>query len=155
MNYKILGLSSKPFEHLYGMPDQALKARGIIRRVVDQSSAFPDRIEMRDCDPGETVLLLNHLYQPCNSPYRASHAIYIREGATKSFEAINRIPKVLTSRLQALRGFDADGMMVDAEIVDGTAMEPVIEAMFANPNVRYIQTHNAKRGCYAGRIERA
>lgn len=34
-------------------------------------------------------------------------------------------------------------------------MEPVIERMFANPDVGYIHVHNAKRGCYSGRIDRA
>jgi hypothetical protein len=50
-------------------------------------------------------------------------------------------------RVLSLRAFADDGMMLDAEIVDGMAMERVITPMFAHPEVSYIHVHNAKRGC--------
>jgi hypothetical protein len=37
----------------------------------------------------------------------------------------------------------------------GDALEPVIERMFEAPEVAYIHAHNAGRGCYAARIDRA
>ena len=46
-------------------------------------------------------------------------------------------------------------MMVDAEIASGDALEPVIARMFDVPAVAYIHAHNAGRGCYAARIDRA
>jgi hypothetical protein len=46
-------------------------------------------------------------------------------------------------------------MMVDADVVDGAAVEPLIARLFANVDVSYIHAHNAKRGCYSGRIDRA
>lgn len=45
--------------------------------------------------------------------------------------------------------------MLDADVVEGTQIEPVIERLFANPDISYLHVHNAKRGCYAGRIDRA
>jgi hypothetical protein len=61
----------------------------------------------------------------------------------------------MRARLLSLRAFDADGMMIDADIAEGAAVEPLIARLFANPAVHYIHAHNAKRGCYAGRIDRA
>ena len=61
----------------------------------------------------------------------------------------------MRARLLSLRAFDADGMMVDAEVVDGAAVEPLIARLLANSDVSYIHAHYAKRGCYSGRIERA
>lgn len=58
-------------------------------------------------------------------------------------------------RLLSLRAFTDDGMMLDADIADGVAMETVVIRMFANPEVGYIHVHNAKQGCYSGRIDRA
>jgi hypothetical protein len=55
----------------------------------------------------------------------------------------------------SLRAFDKDGMMLDADVVGGKEIETVIERFFANPDVDYIHAHNARRGCYAGRIDRA
>lgn len=46
-------------------------------------------------------------------------------------------------------------MMLDAEIAAGEALEPVIERLLAVPGVAYLHAHNAGRGCYAARIDRA
>jgi hypothetical protein len=45
--------------------------------------------------------------------------------------------------------------MLDADVVEGRDIEGVIARFFANPDVAYIHAHNAKRGCYSGRIDRA
>jgi hypothetical protein len=58
-------------------------------------------------------------------------------------------------RLLALRAYAENGMMLDADVAEGTAIEPIITRMFDNPAVSYIHVHNAKRGCYSGRIDRA
>ena len=53
------------------------------------------------------------------------------------------------------RGYDAEGMLVDADLVDGQALEAKIEQLFAEPRIAYLQLHFAKPGCYAARVERA
>jgi hypothetical protein len=45
-------------------------------------------------------------------------------------------------------------MMVDADVVEGTGLAPLIERFFTNPAVRYAHAHFARRGCYAALIER-
>ena len=155
MHFRIRGLSPAPFLPYYGLPDDELATLGIIRQVVDSQPGYPDRIELRDAAIGDTVLLLNHVCQDANTPYRASHAIFIREGASQTHDAIDQVPESLRIRLLSLRAYDADGMMLDADVVEGTAMESVIERLFADPDVSYIHVHNARRGCYAARIDRA
>ncbi len=154
MNFRVTGLSPAPFEPLFGLSDEALKEKGVIRYTVSEKPGFPDRIEMREAQPGETVLLLNHLHQPADSPYRASHAIYVREGARETYDRINEIPEVMQNRLLALRAYDNKGMILDADVAEGHALVPVVERFFENPDVDYIHVHNAKRGCYSGRIDR-
>jgi len=155
MAFRISGLSPAPFRHLYGLSDAELAEHGVKRYVVDAQTGYPDRIEMRDAAPGETVLLLNHVSQPADTPYRASHAIFVREGADETYDRLNEVPDVIRRRLMSLRAFDKDGMMLDADVVEGKEIETVIERFFANPDVDYIHAHNAKRGCYSGRIDRA
>ncbi|MCM2254702.1 MAG: DUF1203 domain-containing protein [Vicinamibacteria bacterium] len=46
-------------------------------------------------------------------------------------------------------------MMVGAEVVEGVELEAAIERPFEDPEVRYLHLHNARPGCYNGRIERA
>ena len=72
---------------------------------------------------GERVLLLNHVCQPANTPYRASHAIFVREGAEHSYDEVDQVPEVMRGRLLSLRAYDAAGMMLDADVVDGGQIE--------------------------------
>jgi hypothetical protein len=154
MSFRILGLDPAPFVPLYGLPDDELARRGVRRFVVDQPR-LPDRIEVRDAELGESLLLLNYTHQPAETPYRASHAIFVREGATTPYEAIDAVPDALRTRTISLRAFDDGGDMVDAELVDGREIEAAIGRLLSNPAVTYIQAHYALRGCYAARIERA
>jgi hypothetical protein len=155
MTFRITGLSPKPFQAFFGLPDQELTALGVKRYFVDNKPGFPDRIEMKDAEPGQSVLLLNHVSQPADTPYRASHAIFIREWATQSYEATDEVPEAMRIRLLSIRAFDEDGMMLEADVVDGTELVPVITRMFANPAVSYLHAHHARQGCYSGRIDRA
>jgi hypothetical protein len=155
MPFRITGLSAEPFRLLYELADADLASRGVKRYVADTYPGFPDRIEMRDARAGETLLLLNHVSQPANTPYRASHAIFVREGALTAYDRVDEVPEVMRTRLLSLRAFDAAGMMLDADVVDGKGIESVITGFFGSPAVSYIHAHNAKRGCYSGRIDRA
>jgi hypothetical protein len=155
MAFRITGLSPEPFRHLFGLPDDELAKHGVKRVVADEVPGFPCRIEMRDARLGETLLLLNHTCQPADTPYRASHAIFVREGATDTYDQLDQVPEVMRRRPLWLRAYDAAGMMLDADLVAGAKIEPVIVQMFSNASVEYIHVHNAKRGCYSGRIDRA
>ena len=155
MSFRITGLSPEPFRHLFGLPDVELAAHGAQRWTATPGSRLPDRIELRDAEPGETLLLLNHEHQPAATPYRATHAIFVREGATAAYACENGIPDALRSRMLSLRAFDAAHWMVDAELVDGREAEAAIARLFAQPAVAYLQAHYATRGCYAARIDRA
>jgi Protein of unknown function (DUF1203) len=154
MSFRIMGLDPAPFVNLFDLDERALAARGIKRYVADSKPGFPDRIELRDAELGESVLLLNYTHQAADTPYRASHAIFVREGARQAYDRIGEVPEALRSRMISLRAFDADHLMVDADLTDGRGLEVLIERFFEDPRVRYLHAHYAKRGCYAARIER-
>ncbi|KPF70120.1 hypothetical protein IP84_03750 [beta proteobacterium AAP99] len=159
MPFQISGLNPQPFAHLHGLSDAELAQHHAVRYVADAKPGFPDRILMRDAEPGESLLLVNHEHLPVDSPYRSRHAIFVLEDALAAgnapYRAINAVPEVLRPRLLSLRGFDAQHMIVDADVVDGREVEALIERLLSNDQVRYIHAHFAKRGCYAGLIERA
>lgn len=154
MSFRISGLSAAPFTHLYGLSDVELEKLGVVRHEVKESTGFPDRIEMRDALPGETVLLLNHVCQPEETPYKASHAIFVREWAQEAYGRIDEIPPAMKSRLLSLRGFDSHHMMVEADVVEGKFVAELIERLFSNPYIAYIHAHNARQGRFFGRIDR-
>lgn len=155
MDFTISGLAANTFERLYGLSRDELAAHGVLRYIADEAPGFPDRIEMRDAEIGESLLLLNYVHQNADTPYYASHAIFVLEGATQTYLTKNIVPEVLFRRLQSLRAFDADGMMLAADVATGSEIERTIQRLFADEKVTYIHTHNAGRGCYSGRVDRA
>jgi hypothetical protein len=154
MNFQISGLAAERFAPLFELTDTQLAAQGAVRQTVDQKPGFPCRVSLVDAEPGETVLLVNYEHLPVNSPYRSSHAIYVRKGARTAMLAVNEIPEVLRSRLLSVRAFDMSGMMVAADVVDGQALEAVLQNLLARDEVSYLHLHNARPGCYAARVDR-
>lgn len=155
MTFRIRGLDPGPFQHLFGLPADELGSRGVVRCLVDDKPGYPDRIEIRDAEPGESVLLLNYTHQPADNPYRSSHAIFVLEGAQAAYDHVSEVPQAMRIRPMSLRAFDRDDLMVDADLVDGREIEGLIGRLFADPRVAYLHAHYAKRGCYAARIDRA
>jgi len=154
MSFRVLGLSPDQFRPLFDMSDAELRGLGA-RRVIADDPLMPCRVSMEHAELGEELLLLNFEHQPANTPYRATHAIYVRKVAHQAFDAVDTIPEVLASRLLAIRAFDAQHMMIDAEVCEGAHAAEMFERFLANPRARYLQVHNARRGCYAARVERA
>jgi hypothetical protein len=154
MTYRIKGLDPAPFRHLYNRSDGELAELGIVRMTVTEKPSFPCRISLTDRDVGEAVLLLNHVSHDVANPYRASHAIFVTEGAEQAAEFVDQVPPVFTSRVLSLRGFDAAGMMTDALVAQPGEADAAIRKLFENPDVQTIHAHNAARGCFAAKIER-
>jgi hypothetical protein len=155
MDFQISGLGYDEFASLFGMTEAELAARGAVKRIVDERPGFPCRVSLEDAHLGETVILVNHEHLAVASPYRSRHAIYVRENAKTPRLEINEIPEVMRTRLLSLRAFDAAGMMLDADVVHGRDVEPLIQRMLGNERVAFIHAHNAKPGCFAARIDRA
>ncbi len=154
MDFRISGIDPEPYRHLFGLSDTDLEKHGALRYYVDKTPGFPDRVEMREGAIGETMLLINHESQPAKTPYRATHAIFVREGAQTAYSEINTVPEVMQRRMLSVRGFDQSGMMIDADVVDGHSLVPVIKRLFENAAISYLHVHNAKQGCYSGRVDR-
>jgi len=155
MRFVIRGLDPAPFRDLYGLSDAALAGHQVVRMRADAKPGFPCRVTLEDAEPGEELLLVNYEHLPVASPYRSRHAIFVREGVETPAVYENVVPEVLARRLLSVRSFDDAGMMRDADVVDGSALEPLIARMFEDERTAYLHVHNAKRGCFAARVDRA
>ena len=153
-SFRITGLPHTPFAPLVDLSDEALAARGIVRRVADAYPGYPCRVSLEDAAIGDELLLLPYEHHRTDSPYRASGPIFVRRGATQQRPAPGEVPLAVTRRLISLRAYDAAGMMVDAGVHQGIDLAPEIERQFADDKVAYLQLHNAKQGCVACHVER-
>ena len=154
MNFQVIALEAAQFSHLFGLSDEELAAVGVERHIVTDKPGFPCRVSLRDAEPGETVLLMNFTHLDAATPYRSSHAIFVGEHSRPATLAVNEIPESISCRLISARAFDSKGTMMDAAVVEGTALAPIIQKMFESESVACIHLHNAGRGCYAARVER-
>ncbi len=154
MTYRITGIDPSPYRHLYGLTDEELESRGILRMTVTDKPSFPCRVSLTDRDIGESVLLLNHVSHDVANPYRASHAIFITEGAEEAAEYVDEVPPVFGPRVLSLRGFDKHGMLAEAILTQPGEADAGIRALFAHPEIETFHAHNATRGCFAAKIER-
>ena len=155
MDFKISGLSLAAFSALFGLPDPILSAKGVVRQIADKRPGFPCRVSLQDAELGETVLLLNYEHLPVASPYRSRHAIFVREFTSEAKPSVNEVPGFLRNRLLSVRAFDGNGIMLDADVVEGRVLESAIRGLLANPRTDYLHLHNAKPGCFAARADRA
>ena len=154
MSFTVTGLPLEPFRPLFGLDDAALAEHGAIRVPIDAPASAPCRITLEDAEPGETVLLLNHEHLPVDTPYRSRHAIYVREVAKETAVVAGVLPLAMARRLLAIRAFDSNDMMVEADVVEGRDATPLIETWLADDKVAYLHAHYARRGCFAARIDR-
>jgi hypothetical protein len=148
------GLLLEPFLPFFGKSEGALAAEGIRRVVADENPGYPCRITLQEAELGETLLLMAYLHQRASSPYRASGPIFVREMAREPFRSTS-VPPVLRNRLLSLRAYDAADMIVDADVIAGNEVEAALERMFERPELAYVHIHNAKRGCFSCRVDRA
>lgn len=154
MSFKIAGLQPHLFDGYRALDEAALAERAARRVAIDAPNSAPCRVTLDDVAPGEAALLVNFDLQPAHSPYRQMGPIYVSQKPRAPFEGVDIIPPALARRTLSLRGFDADGMMLDADIVEGADAATLIARLFANDEITYIHAHYARRGCFAARIDR-
>jgi hypothetical protein len=151
MTYRITGLEPAPYKPLFGLSDEVLAKRGIVRMTVTDQGC-PCRVSLVDRPIGEQVLLLNHVSHDVANPYRATHAIFVADAEQAEF--VDEVPPVFEKRVLSLRGFDKEGMMADAILTQPGEADAGIRRLFENPEIETIHAHNATRGCFSAKIER-
>jgi hypothetical protein len=154
MSFRVLGLSPDAFRTYFDLSDEQLTSVGALRVVADEPQ-LPCRVSLKHARVGDELLLINFEHQPGDTPYRARHAIYVNRHSTRAFDGVDVIPETIRTRLVSVRAFDAGHMMIDADVVEGTEAAELFERLLSNPSASYLQVHNARRGCYAARVERA
>lgn len=149
MTYRIEGLDPARFAD-----PEALLAEGAIRMTADSAGGYPCRVTLEDAAPGESVLLLNYIHADVETPFRASHAIFVREGATMAPRYDDMAPPYLERRTVSLRGFDRAGMIRKASVAAPGGADAGIRGLLEDEEIDYVDVHNAAWGCFLARAKR-
>lgn len=153
MAYRIDGLAPEQFADYFRSTDEELVKR-YARRAIADGPGFPCRISLEEAEIGEELILLNHVSNDAPTPFRASHAIYVREGVNAGCY-IDAVPPLFESRTLGLRGFDGEGMLRGALLALPGEADAKIRELFERPEIAAIHAHNAALGCFLARVERS
>ncbi len=153
MSFLILPLAKSEFQPLFGLTDLELAERRALR--MDSGAGMPCRVSLEDAREGEVVLLLNYTHLDADTPYRASHAICVRENAREAVLAAGEIPSAIQKRLISARLFDGPGNIVGSDVLEGKDLEPFLDQGFQRADVAFAHLHYARNGCFAAKAVRA
>src|ERR1700724_1489095 len=61
MSFRITGLPSEQFTHLFDLSDEELALQGAVRRIADsRTPGYPCRVSLTDSREGDELLLVTH-----------------------------------------------------------------------------------------------
>ncbi|HAU21777.1 MAG TPA: DUF1203 domain-containing protein [Erythrobacter sp.] len=154
MAYIVRGLDPKQFSNLFAFDNAQLEARYATRVVAGPAGRYPCRVSLLNADPGDELLLMNHNSHDVRTPYRNNYAIYVRKDAKETASYVDELPPVLRSCQIALRGYNADGNLIDGVLALDDNVDEIVRTLFADDSISYIHAHNAAYGCFAALVER-
>lgn len=153
----IRGLDPAPFRPFFGLSDAELAGRGIRRVIALENPGinYPCRVSLAYPQAGEELLLLNyrHLDRP-GSPYRAEGPIFVRRGVS-AFAGEESWPPIIMQRAMAVRAYDHEAMMVEADMAEKDDLVAMARGWLARPDIAHVDIHSLRRGCFFCRITRA
>lgn len=152
--YMISGLDRASFAHLFDAGEQTLRDNRAVRVLATSDTGFPCRVSLADAREGDELVLVHHVSNDVETPFRMAHAIYVRRGAQQSPVYHDAVPTVLDRRTLGLRAFDRSGMMARALLAMPGEADAKIRELFADAAIAYIHAHNAAYGCFLAAIER-
>ena len=153
MTYRVRGLERDQFAPLFDAGDDALLERRA-RREIAGKGRYPCRVSLDDAEQGEELLLMHFTNHAVDTPYRNAFAIYVRKDAHEAAEYVDAVPPILRARPIALRCYDEQGNLCRAALSLSDDVDTLVRDLFGDPNIAYIDAHNAMHGCFAARIER-
>jgi hypothetical protein len=154
MTYRIEGLNRETYAGLLGLSDAELGERAARRVTADSKPGFPCRVTLEDAEPGESLILFNHVSHDVPTPFRNAYAVYVRETAAHPACYVDEVPPVFAGRTLSLRGFDAEGMLRGAVLAFPGEADSKIRKLLEQSEIESIHAHNAAAGCFAARIVR-
>ena len=154
MTFQIKVLPMALFAPFFHASDAQLDRMGARRLTADHTPGFPCRVSLAESEIEDTLILCNFEHLAEISPYRASHAIYVRQGAVQATPAVDEVPMVLTRRMLLIRGFGYDHLLKEAEVIDGATLAATLGVFFGHAAISYTHIQSAQPGCFAAKATR-
>ena len=122
--------------------------------MVDSATGYPCRHCLRWAQPGERVILFPYAAIPSGHPYAETGPIFVHAEKCERYRATNEYPAEFRSG-RVLRAYDSNYNLIDAQVVNGSEPEPVIERLFQNADTAFVDVRSVTHGCFTFRVQRA
>jgi hypothetical protein len=122
--------------------------------MVDSPESSPCRHCLRWAQPGERVILFPHSAIPSGHPYSETGPIFVHADGCQRYSTTDEYPAAFR-RGRVFRAYDSNYNIIDAQIVNGSEPEVVIESLFQNPDTAFVDVRSLTRGCFTFRVQRA
>ena len=129
-----------------GAPDHAVV-------TANSPRGYPCRHCLRWAQPGEQVILFPFAAIPPGRPYSESGPIFVHAEPCQRYAATREFPADFRKG-RAFRAYNSAHDMIDAEVVNGSEPEAVVEKLLQNPETAFVHARSVTRGCFTFQIER-
>jgi hypothetical protein len=120
--------------------------------VADSPRGYPCRHCLKFAKSGERVVLFPYRSIP-SGPYSETGPIFVHAEPCEQYGEAGEFPAELRNG-RVMRAYNSNLDMIDAEVVNGTEPEAVIEKLLQNPETAFVDARSVTRGCFTFRIER-
>jgi len=135
---------------------RAVKAGAVDHALitVDSPESSPCRHCLRWAQPGERVILFPYTAIPSGHPYSETGPIFVHANDCQRYSSTNEYPADFRDG-RVLRAYDSNYNIIDAQVVNGSEPEAVIESLFQNADTAFVDVRSVTRGCFTFRVQRA
>src|SRR3954449_1260618 len=105
--------------------------------TVDSPESSPCRHCLRWAQPGERVILFPYAAIPSGHPYSEAGPIFVHADECQRYSATNEYPAEFRSG-RVFRAYDSNYNIIDAQVLDGTEPEVMIESLFQNADTAFV-----------------
>jgi Protein of unknown function (DUF1203) len=122
--------------------------------TVDSPGSAPCRHCLRWAQPGERVILFPYAAIPSGHPYSETGPIFVHANECQRYSATDEYPAEFRNG-RVFRAYDSNYNIIDAQVMNGSEPEVVIERLFQNPDTAFVDARSATHGCFTFRVQRA
>jgi hypothetical protein len=134
----------------------AVEAGASDHAIVSANSpeSAPCRHCLRWAQPGERVILFPYAAIPSGHPFSETGPIFVHANECQRYSATNEYPVDFRNG-RVFRAYDSNCNIIDAQVVNGSEPEAVIESWFQNPDTMFVDVRSVTHGCFTFRVQRA
>ncbi|MFL6499984.1 MAG: DUF1203 domain-containing protein [Candidatus Udaeobacter sp.] len=121
--------------------------------TVDSPESSPCRHCLRWAQPGDRVILFPYAAIPSGHPYSETGPIFVHANVCQRYSTTHEYPVDFRDG-RVLRAYDSNFNIIDAQVVNGSEPEVVIESLFQNAETAFVDVRSVSRGCFTFRVLR-